>query len=108
MVAGQLNYAAIIQTRKLHETKACAAAIRQKGRMPTKTNEWNDNYVESRQEFRRRLVQEVAALLPRDAAHESMSGVTRQVRHMGMPLVQNPSGARATNKATLLNVAAQV
>lgn len=68
---------------------------------------------ESRHEFRQRLIDQVASFMPSDSPHESMTGVTRQVRHTGVPVAPGRSAtevttARARNKRTLQQVAAEV
>ena len=110
-IGNQLNYPALIQTRRSHQTKASAAAIRRRSRPIPQDDNQPVERDESRHEFRQRLMNHVASLLPPpDSAHESMTGVTRQVRHTGLPVAagRTNSDARSRNKSTLQQVASQV
>jgi hypothetical protein len=63
---------------------------------------------ESRSQFRQRIVRELASYLPPDSAQESLSGVMRQVRHMGAPHQVREPGARAQTKRAVQGIQASV
>lgn len=95
--------------RSAHETRFCAAAVRQRGRqIGQQRTSGQDGEEETRADFRQRVVRQLAAYLPTESALESMSGVTRQVRHTGQPITASQPGARAKTKAAMQSVLAQV
>lgn len=103
----------MVAIRLNHETKFSAAAVRQRGRQmasskpPVTTGLTNE---ESFVDFRRRVTQKLEVLLPADnGGQESMTGIIRQVRHTGVPILPSSrSGTRQTNKAALRNMQATV
>jgi hypothetical protein len=110
-VRDQLNHATLIETRRSNQTKASASAVRQRSRVLLTDQSHEIQQEESRHEFRQRLTRHVTSLFPSpESAQESMTGVSRQVRHTGLPIAtgKTSSDARSRNKATLQQVAAQV
>lgn len=112
VIAGQINYPVLVATRLSNQTSFCAASVRQRGRQMESSRAIAEKTVddESPVEFRRRVMQYLTSMLPADSPHESMSGVTRQVRHTGVVHEQSgeSGGARKNDKAVARNVRAKV
>lgn len=111
VTAGRINYPALVATRLGNQTSFCAASVKQRGRQMATSRaiaEQTDDD-ESPAEFRQRVVQYLTSMLSTESPHESMSGVTRQVRHTGVAHEQlGASGARKNNKAVARDVRAKV
>jgi hypothetical protein len=107
-----LNYPVLVATRDAHQTAFCMTSVRQRGRQIASSNPpVLDSEEESRSHFRQRIVRELASYLPPNSAQESLSGVARQVRHTGAPLlphqVREPGG-RTRNKQAIQGIQANV
>lgn len=111
--AAGLDYEAMVATRLKHESKFSAAAVRQRGRQMASSNPpvTTGAEEESFTDFRRRVIQRLEVLLPaEDGGQESMTGVVRQVRHTGVPILPSSqsTGSRKMNKIALRNMQATV
>lgn len=107
----KLNYPVMVATRLEHQPRWCATAVGQRGRQMASSQPNSNLDDESFSDFRRRVIQRLEAIDPSEnGSQESMSGVVRHVRHLGVPLVHTASvsSPRQSNKATLRNLRAKV
>lgn len=107
----KLNYPLMVATRLAHQTRWCATAVRQRGRQMASSQPDSNLDDESFSDFRRRVIQRLDSINPSEnGSQETMSGVVRHVRHLGVPLLHTTSvsSTRQSNKATLRDLRARV
>lgn len=101
----------MVATRLEHQTRWSATAVRQCGRQMASSQPISNPDDESFSDFRRRVVQRLESIVPSEnGSQESMSGVVRHVRHLGVPLLPTASvsSTRQSNKAALRDIRAKV